>query len=108
MLFEIQGDLLVGDLARQRPREEPRAGGDEDEQGDDAECEDRGGRELERLERVGDRDDRDESGEQEAYRAAQRELDAPPPANLPDDFEQLRAGIDLTHRWLPLHVRTRE
>ena len=31
VLFEIQRDLFVGDLARQRPREEPRAGGDEDQ-----------------------------------------------------------------------------
>ena len=40
-------------------------------------------------------------GEQEAYRAAQRELDAPAPAYLPDHFEQLRAGIDLTHGCSP-------
>ena len=65
--------------------------------GDDAEPEDRGGRELQRFERVGDRENRDEPGEQESDRAAQRELDAPAPADLPDHFEQLRAGIDLTH-----------
>ena len=29
VLLEIERDLLVGDLARQRPGEEPRAGGDE-------------------------------------------------------------------------------
>ena len=105
VLFEIQRDLLVGDLARQRPREEPRAGGDEHEAGDDAEPEDRGGRELQRLEGVGDRDDREQPGEQEADRAAQRQLDAPAPAHLPDHFEQLRAGIQLTHLLL-LPVRT--
>src|SRR6185436_18984815 len=81
----------------QRAREEPRAGGDEDEQGDNAEPEDRVGRELQRLERVGNGKDRNQGGEQEADRAAKRELDAPAPADLADHFEQLRAGIDLTH-----------
>ena len=98
MLFKVEHHLFVGDLARQGPREEPRAGGDQRQAGDNAEPEDGRGRELERLEGVGHRQNGEEARDQEADRTSQGELDAPAAANLPDHFEQLRARIKLTHR----------
>ena len=97
VLFQVEHHLFVGHLARQRPREEPRAGGHQHEAGGNAEPEDGRGSELEGFERVGNGQDSHDAGNQEADRAAQRQLEAPSPAYLPDHFEQLRARIELTH-----------
>ncbi len=97
VLFQVQRHLFVGDLAGERTRKEPRRRADQRHAGDDAEPEDGRGGELEGLERVGNRQDGGEPGKEESDSAAQRQLEAPPPANLPNHVEQLRAGIAPAH-----------
>jgi len=101
VLFEIQGDLVVGDPAAQRPHDEPQHGGEQHDRQADARHQDGQSARARPLDAVSRRHDEEQRHCHDPYRAAQGQLHTPAPAYLGNDVEEFgrlrRASHVLEH-----------
>ena len=100
-LLEIHGHLRVGDVAPQRPHEAVEQQRDEHRHRQDAEGDDRGGAEAERLEARGREQQREHGAGQDDDCAPQGEPEAPAIAHPTDDVDELRAMVHVAVLPLP-------
>jgi hypothetical protein len=87
VLFEVERDLLVARAAHQRPHEQVADQPGEPDPQDDAERDDRAGREAPGLETQRREHQQEQTDSDDPQGAAKGELHAPAPAHLADDLD---------------------
>ena len=101
VLFEVERDLRIADAAHQRRDDPPREQRDDDERDRDAETDDGRRAESERFEAGGRDEQREQRAGEHDRRAAQRQFQAPAPADLLDEGDELGTVSRIGHSSSP-------
>ena len=101
LLFDVERDLIVGDAAAQRPEQPHGHQRDDRDKHDNAETQDRFRRKGQRLQARRRQDEGEDDAGQHKETAAQRELHAPPLADVLDDLDQFCACVHTSPQCRP-------